>query len=168
MGKVEAVIAGAGITGIKVKAIDTDQFRLGANKEILPTRADLKGKDANFWQDFITRLTSNSLRQNQNEDLPTDQEKMDPAEAVRFINRQREQWPSAVLSYEKMLHEYLSETAKGRQIGSEKVEALAGVNSLIGDLHPELKKQLIDVVERQFTFHPDTALSEEDFKCFPR
>ena len=168
LGKVEVAIAAAGVTCIKVKAIDTDQFRLGAKKEILQTRADLKGKDANFWQDFITHLTSNSLRQIQNIDIPTDQEKLDPAEAVRFINRQREKWPSAVLSYEKMLHEYLSEVTKGRQIGSEKSDALASVNSLIGDLHPELKKQLIDVVERQFTFHPDTVFSEEDLKCFPR
>ena len=45
---------------------------------------------------------------------------------------------------------------------------MTGVNALVGDLHPELKKQLVDVVERQFVFHPDTAFLVEDLQCFPR
>ena len=66
-----------------------------------------------------------------------------------------------------MLNEYFSEIPKGKSISTEKYETLTGVNSLVSDLNPELKKQLIDVVERQFTLHSDTALIEENLKCFP-
>ncbi len=167
LGKIESVFAGAGITGIKVKVIDADHFRLGEKKEVVQVKVEQKPKDEHFWQEFFARQKSEASMRSQSEGLPTDQEKMDPVEAIRSINSQREQWPSAVFSYEKMVNHVFSETPKGRRIGAEEFETLAGVNTLVSDLHPELKKQLIDVVERQITLHPDTALIEENLKCFP-
>ena len=167
LGKIESVFTGAGITGIKVKVIDADHFRLGEKKEVIQTKVEQKVKDEHFWQEFFARLKSEALMRSQSDGIPTDQEKMDPVEAIRFLNKQREHWPSAVFSYEKMVHDYFSEIPKGRQISPEKFEALTGVNSLVSDLNPELKKQLIDVVERQITLHPDTALMAENLKCFP-
>lgn len=167
LGKIESVFTRAGITGIKVKVIDADHFRLDEKKVIIQTRVDQKGKDEHFWQELFDRLESEALKQSQNDGIPADQGKMDPGEAVRFLNKQPEHWPSAVFSYENMIHDYLSEIPKGRQISNEKYETLTGVNSLVSDLHPELKKQLIDVVEMQFAFHQDTALIAENLKCFP-
>jgi hypothetical protein len=167
LGKIESVFARAGITGIKVKVIDADHFRLGEKKEIIQSKVDQKVKDEGFWREFFARLKSDAEKQGQNDGIPMDQEKMDPAEAIRFLNKQPENWPSAVFSYEKMVHGYFSEIPQGRQIDAEKYEILTGVNSLVSDLHPELKKQLIDVVERQFTLHPETALHVENLKCFP-
>lgn len=167
LGKIESVFARAGITGIKVKVIDADHFRLGEKKEVIQTKVEQKIKDEHFWQEFFARLKSEALKRSQSDGIPTDQEKMDPVEAIRFLNKQREHWPSAVFSYEKMVHDYFSEIPKGRQISTEKFEALTSVNSLVSDLNPELKKQLIDVVERQITLHPGTALIEENLKCFP-
>jgi hypothetical protein len=167
LGKIESVFAGAGITGIKIKVIDADHFRLGEKREVIQAKVERKVKDEHFWQEFFARQKSEALTRSQREGLPTDQEKMDPVEAIRSINSQKEQWPSAVFSYEKMVHDVFSETPKGRRIGAEEFETLAGVNTLVSDLHPELKKQLIDVVERQITLHPDTALLEENLKCFP-
>jgi hypothetical protein len=167
LGKIESVFAGAGITGIKVKVIDADHFRLGEKREVIQAKVERKVKDEHFWQEFFARQKSDALMRSQNEGLPMDQEKIDPVEAIRSINSQREQWPSAVFSYEKMVHDVFSETPKGRRIGTEEFETLAGVNTLVSDLHPELKKQLIDVVERQITLHPNTALIEENLKCFP-
>ena len=167
LGKMESVFTRAGITGIKVKVIDADHFRLGEKKEILQTRVDQKIKDENFWQDFFARLKLEAAKQSQGGGIPADQENIDPAEAIRALNKQREQWPSAVFSYEKMVRDHLSEAPAGRPVDDEKVGLLTSVNSLVGGLHPELKKQLIDVVERQITLHPETWVLTESLRCFP-
>jgi hypothetical protein len=168
LGKIESVFAGAGISGIKIKVIDADSFRLEKKKEIILPKIDKKVKDELFWQELFARLESEALKRSQSDGILTDEVKIDPVEAIRFLNKQKERWPSAVFSYEKMVDSYLSGIPKGRRVSSEELEALAGVNSLVSDLNPELKKQLIDVVERQLTLHPDTALTEKNLELFPR
>jgi len=167
MGKIESVFSRSGIKGIKVKVIDADCFRLEEKKEIIQTKVDQKVKDDLFWQEFFARQKSEVLKLSQSDGIPTDQRKTDPVEAISILNQQRENWPSAVTSYEKMLNEYFSEIPKRKPISTEKYATLIGVNALVNDLNPELKKQLIDVVEQQFNLHSDTALIEEDLKCFP-
>ncbi len=167
LGKIESVIARAGITAIKVKVIDADHFRLGEKKTIIQAKVDKQEKDERFWEEFFARLKSEALKKGQSEGSPMDQQKLATVEAIRLLNRGQEHWPSAVFSYEKMVHEYFSETPKGKESSTEKFEALTNVGSLVGNLHPALKKQMIDVVERQMILHPDTALVEENLQCFP-
>lgn len=167
MGKIESVFSRSGIKGIKVKVIDADHFRLEEKKESILTKADEKAKVDLFWQEFFSREKSDNLKRSRSGGIPEDQGKTDPVDAIRLINQQRENWSSAVVSYEKMLDEYFSEIPKGKSISSEKYAALTGVNYIVGDLNPGLKKQMIDVVERQFALHPDSALAEENLKCFP-
>ncbi len=168
MGKIESVFERAGITGIKVKVIDADHFRLGEKKEFTLTRVDQNVKDEHFWEGFFAHLKAEALKRRQDGGIPPDPGNMDSAEAIRFLNKQREHWPSAVFSYEKMIHGYFSEIPKGRQVGAEKLDQLTGVNSLVADLHPDLRKQMIDVVERQLAVHPNTAFVAENLKCFPQ
>ena len=167
MGKIESVFERAGITGIKVKVVDEDHFRLEGKKEFTQTRVDPNVKDVHFWEGFFAHLKAEALKRRQDGGFPPDPGSMDPAEAIRFLNKQREQWPSAVLSYEKMVHDYFSEISKGRQVGAEKLDRLTSVNSLVAHFHTDLRKQMIDVVERQFAVHPNTALVAENLKCFP-
>jgi hypothetical protein len=168
MGKIESVFERAGITGIKVKVIDADHFRLEEKKELTRTRVDPNVKDEHFWEGFFAHLKAETLKRRQDGGLPPDQGNMDAAEAIRFLNKQREQWPSAVLSYEKMVHGYFSDISKGMPAGIEKLQTLTSVNSLSADLHPDLRKQMIDVVERQLAVHPNTALVADNLKCFPQ
>ncbi len=167
-GKIGSVFAGAGITGIKVKVIDADHFSLEKKKEIIQPRVVEKSKDVNFWQEFFDRLQEEAQKLSQNDGIPKDQVKIDPAEAVRFLNKQRENWPSAVFSYEKMIRDYFSQITKGRQSGAEKNDTLTSVNSLVGNIHPELKIKLINVVERQLILYPETARDSRIMKNFPR
>lgn len=168
MGKIESVFERAGITGIKVTVIDADHFRLEEKREFTRTRVDQNVKDEHFWEGFFAHLKAEALKRRQDGGLPPDKGNMDAAEAIRFLNKQREQWPSAVLSYEKMVHGYFSDIPKGMPVGIEKFQALTNVNSLSADLHPDLRKQMIDVVERQLAVHPNTALVAENLKCFPQ
>ena len=167
LGKIESVIARAGMTGIKVKVIDADHFRLEEKKKIIQAKVDKKDKDEHFWQGLFERLKSEAVKRSQSEGSPTDQQKLATVEAIRFLNKEPEHWPSAVFSYEKMIHDYFSEMPEGKRTDTEQFEALTSVSSLVSNLHPELKKQLIDVVERQMILHPDTALVEENLQCFP-
>ncbi len=167
MGKIESVFSRSGIKGIKVRVVDADSFRLEEKKEIVQTKVDQKVKDDIFWQEFFAGKKSEELNRSQSDGIPIDQRKTRPVEAIGLLNQQQECWPSAVNSYEKMLNEYFSEIPKKKPVNTEKYATLTGVNSLVGDLNPGLKNQLIDVVERQLNIHSDTALVEENLKCFP-
>jgi hypothetical protein len=168
LGKIETVFADAGVRGIMVKAIEADQFKQGGKNGILPPRADWKAKNEDFWQELFTRLKSEVSKRNQDDGIPTDQEKVDTLEVIRFLNKQRAHWSSAVFSYEKMIENYYYEIREGRQISPEKLGALTSVSSLVSDLNPELKKQLLDVVERQLSRTPEAELKPEHLKCFSR
>ncbi len=166
MGKIESVFTRAGISGIKVKVIDADQFSSERKKEGIPPRPDQKAKDINFWQEFFGQTISAAEKQG-SESTPTNQLKTSPADAIRLLNQHRDNWPSAVLSYEKMVRDFFSETTKERQLSGARHEKLALVNSLLADIHPELKEQLISVVERQLTLHPPAAIDNDFMKFFP-
>lgn len=168
LGKIASVFARAGVTGIKVKVIDADHFRLWEKQNILPDDADKKVFNENFWEDFFARLKAGAERKGGGEGIPREKDEIDPVEAVRVVNRQPEQWSSAIISYENMVSEYFSDASKGGLIGPDRLETLTMVNSLVADLHPQLKKQLIEVAERQFSLHEGTTLTEESLKGFPR
>jgi hypothetical protein len=167
MGKIESVFVNAGIVGIKAKVVDADLFRLDEKKEAIPTKPNPNVINDRFWDEFFASLKAEASKRSQSGGIPSDQAIIDRADAIRFLNKQREQWPSAVFSYEKMIHGYFSEISKGRPVGAETLDGLTLVNSLVTDLHPDLKNQMIDVVERQFGVHPETALVAENLKCFP-
>ena len=90
MGKIESVFSRSGITGIKVKVIDADYFRLEEKKESIPTKADEKVKVDLFWQEFFARQKSEELKRSQSGGIPTDQGKPDPVETISLLNQQRE------------------------------------------------------------------------------
>lgn len=166
MGKIETVFERAGIRGIKATVIDADHFRMGQKKDTHQARVDTNVTDEQFWERFFTRLKAEASIQGQSVGIPADQRKLDPADAIRFINQQRRHWPSAVLSYEKMVHGYFSGIQTGMPVGAEALEALTDVNALVTGLHPDLKKQLIDVAERQLSVLPNASLTEENLTCF--
>ncbi|MFO7665550.1 MAG: HEAT repeat domain-containing protein [Desulfobacterales bacterium] len=166
MGKIESVFSRSGIKGIKVKVIDADYFRMEENKGIMMTKVNLKANDNLFWQEFFSLKNSEELKRSQSDGIPTEQSKMNPVEAIGLLNQQQEYWPSAVNSYEKMLNEYFTEIPKRKSISTDNYETLTRINTLVNDLNPGLKKQLIDVVEQQFILHSNTAIIEENLKCF--
>jgi hypothetical protein len=168
LGKIESVFAGAGIKSIELKVIDADHFRLDEKKELVKPKEEIKLKDANFWIKLFERLELEAIKRNESEGILTDEVKIDPVEAIRFLNKEKEHWASAVFSYENMVSEFLSEIPKGGETGAEANKLLANANSIVADLHPELKKQLVEVVERQLTLHQDTGISEENLKSFPK
>ena len=162
MGKLEDLLARSSINGIQVKTIDADYFQLTDEKK---TRK--KMRDENFWLEFISRMAFHASR---TELKNSDAEKSadsDLPETIRTLNDKRQYWQKAVVSYENMIQDYLYEIRTGRQVSAEKYEALAKIADLIKNFHPDLKEQLLEVAERQFSLQPETALVPENLKCFP-
>jgi hypothetical protein len=153
-GKIEGILTKAGVISVKVNEADADQYNLAGERKIVQGEAKKKIKDEEFWQDYISRLK--------------DADNLDAKDATRYLNEQRQHWQAAVLSYEGMVQNHFYETRKGRKISAEHYETLTIVSGLIRDLHPDLKKQLLEVVERQISLQPETALIMENLKCFPR
>jgi len=166
-GEIESVFAQAGINGISIQVIDAAHFNLDEKKGTLPTRTGLKSQEKHFWPEFLTRLKPGHTEMKQGDGLPGGPWRMDPLEAVRILNSQQEQWPSAVSSYEQMVHDRFTATPEDKKTDSENSKTLTEVNALFGELNPELKKQLIEVVERQLLLHPETDTLAEDMRCFP-
>ena len=162
MGKLEDILARSSVNGIQVKTIDAGYFQLTDEKKIRK-----KMKDENFWLGFISRIAFHASR---TELKNSDAEKSadsDLPEAVRTLNDKKQYWQKAVVSYENMIQDYLYEIRTGRQVSAEKYEALAKIADLIKNFHPDLKEQLLEVAERQFSLQPETALVPENLKCFP-
>lgn len=167
LGEIESVFSQAGINGIKIQVIDAAHFNLDEKKGTLPTRTGIKPKEKHFWPEFLTRVKPDHAEMTQNDSLPGTSWRMDPLEAVRILNGRQEHWPSAVASYEKMVHDHFTATPEDKKKGTENSKTLTDVNALFGELNPELKKQLIEVVERQMLLHPETDPLAEDMRCFP-
>lgn len=168
LGKIASVFSGAGIKNIKLNIIDADHFHLDEKKELIQPKEDQKARDANFWIKLFDHLETEAIKRMESEGILTDEAKIDPLEAIRFLNKQSEHWSSAIFSYEKMVSDFLSEIPKEGDTAAAADKVLTNVNSIVGDLHPELKKQLVEVVERQLTLHQDTDISEENLKSFPK
>lgn len=153
-GKIEGILAKAGVISIKVKEADADIYNLTGERKIVQGEAKKKIKGEEFWQDFISRLKES--------------DNLDSEEATRVLNEQRQYWQVAALSYEGAIQDYFQEIHEGREISAEHYETLTKVSGFIKDLHPDLKKQFLEVVERQISLQPENTLIMENLKCFPR
>ncbi len=163
MGKLEDILARSSVDGIKVKTIDADYFQLTDEKK---TRK--KTKDDNFWLELISRMAFDASG---TELKSSDTEKLTGSDlpgSIRTLNDKRQYWQKAVLTYDNMIHDYLSEIRAGKQVSSEKYEALAKIADLINNFHPDLRKQLLEVAERQLSSPPETEFALENLKCFPK
>src|ERR1035437_8184751 len=101
-GKIEGILAKAGVISIKVKEADADIYNLTGERKIVQGEAKKKIKGEEFWQDFISRLKES--------------DNLDSEEATRVLNEQRQYWQVAALSYEGAIQDYFQEIHEGREI----------------------------------------------------
>jgi hypothetical protein len=153
-GKIEGILTKAGITSIRVKEADADIYNLAGGRKIFQDEAQKKIKSEEFWRDFISRLK--------------EPDNVDSKEAILVLNEQGHHWQVAAQSYEGAIQDYFQRINEGREISAEHQETLTKVSSIIKYLHPDLKKQFLEVVERQISLQPENALIMENLKCFPR
>jgi len=153
-GKVDGILAKAGIRGIKVKEANADIYSRPRESRVVQDKAVKKTTGKEFWKDFLSRLPESGCLQ--------------PTEALNILNEQRELWQVAAISYEAVIHEHFKAIRERRGESAEQYKILTQVSLFIKDLHPDLKQQFLDVVERQIALQPDKALIMENLTCFPK
>jgi hypothetical protein len=163
-GTVARAVAQAGITGIRVKSLDADDFQVTEEREIFFSREGKEDKKGDFWLDFLARSKELSLTTAD----PALSLFTDPSFRARALNERRDLWRKAADSYENLVREYFLDLRHGNPVSAARLDALANISDMLKSLNPELRSQLLDSLERQVCLQPESVLAVENLKCFPR
>lgn len=165
MGKIDSVILGAGIKAIEVAVVDADNFRIWKHRETGENR-ELPKNDARIRRKLPT-LSKQALEGTAVGAEPADGQRMRRSDAVRFRNSGHGDLPSDIVGYEKLFHQYQSQGERRQKTDAKVDETLAGINSRIPDLQPQLKLQPRETIQSQLSIDPDEPLSAEDLTRYP-
>ena len=147
-GGILKVMDDAVIPHIRVLAIDYASFHVTEEQEIFKTSAKTGGgeqADSHVWQDFVTHLSAGTLDSSGQGVALKDAEQIDPAEIARLLNERKMDAGAAIESYDQIISTYVRGSAEKKQLTREQTTTLAKMNSLVKDLHPELRKQFLSV-----------------------
>ena len=111
----------------------------------LPEGKGDEQSDSHVWQDFVTHLSAGTLAGSGQGVSAKDAEQINPAELARLLNERKLDAKSAVESYDRIISTYVRGTAEKKELTQEQSKTLANMNSLLKDLHPELRKQFLSV-----------------------
>ncbi len=158
-GGVRTLMAEAGIPHIIVKTIDYGAFTVTEEEEVRASGS--KEEAAGLWQDFVSGLSGETLARPGEEGVsPAELEQIDPLELARLLNERKLDPSLAVESYDKIISTYVRAAAEKKQLTREQSETLRGLNSLMQDLNPDLRKQFLGVAFRR-TSDASSAATEE-------
>ena len=163
-GGITKVIADAEIPHIRIQSIDYDSFHFTEEQEIFKASARVRGEeqsDSNVWQDFVTHLSAGTLVGSGQGVSAKDAELIDPAELARLLNERKLDAKSAVESYDQIISTYVRGTAEKKELTQEQSKTLANMNSLLRDLHPELRKQFLSVAFKHIAGRPGSHVEAD-------
>jgi hypothetical protein len=170
-GGIEKVMTDANIAHITIKAIDYRSFHITEEQEIFKstgekTGAGVAGDKAKagqgLWQDFVAHLTAGTLAgQNSGVSLK-EAEQIDPAELARLLNERKLDSKAALQSYDRIISEHVRERAEKKQLTREQSATISNLNTLLKDLHPELRKQFLSVAFQRISSHAKVSGGSED------
>lgn len=163
-GPVSRAVAQEGITGIRVRSLDADDYQITDEREIFSTPESKDGKKGDFWLDFLARSKELSMTIAN----PSLSPFLDPSFQARALNDRPDLWQGAVDSYENLVREYFLDIRHGNIGSANRFEALANISDMLKSLTPQLRSQLLDALERQVCLQPEAVLELENLKCFPR
>ncbi|MBN1664523.1 MAG: hypothetical protein JW943_13060 [Deltaproteobacteria bacterium] len=168
MGTTETVLAKAGVSAIEVKTLVVADFHLTEEKNI--TSADGAGheKDEDIWWRFVKRSSPTSVPGAPKAVPGASGSREGFHDVLRILNAERKNWGAAVAHYEKIMKDFFFEVRSGTSVSAERYEELSRINSLIQNLHPDLKNQLLDAAGRQIAQQPEDQLSLDSLVVFPQ
>jgi hypothetical protein len=147
-GGITRTMAEAGITHIRIQSVDYNSLHVTEEQEIFKVSAKAGGdeqSDGNMWQDFVTHLSAGTLAGPGQGVSVKDAERISPSELARLLNERKLDAKSAVESYDQVISTYVRGAAEKKQLTEEQSKTLANMNSLLKELHPELRKQFLSV-----------------------
>ena len=160
-GGIATVMSDASISHIRVVEIDYRSFHLTEEREILKPAKEYEKSGAGMWQDFVSLLSSGSLAAPGQGVSLKDAAQIDPAELARLLNERKLDSNAALQSYDHIISEHMRSTAEKKQLTKEQSSTLAKLNTLVKDLHPELRKQFLSVAFQQVAPHASQPGAED-------
>ncbi len=170
-GGIEKVMADAAINHIAIKAIDYRSFHVTEESEIFKSTGDKAGAGAagdktktgrGLWQDFVAHLTAGTLAGQGSGVSLKEAEQIDPAELARLLNERRLDSGAALQSYDRIISDHVRERAEKKQLTQEQSATISNLNTLLKDLHPELRKQFLSVAFQRISSHAKVSGGAED------
>lgn len=147
-GGITKVMADADIPHIRIRSIDYASFHITEETEIFRAIDKSKVDDqsgSQVWQDFVTHLSAGTLAGPGQGVSVKDTEQINPAELARLLNERKLDASAAIESYDHIISSYVRGTAEKKQPTQEQTKTLTNMNSLLKELHPELRKQFLSV-----------------------
>jgi len=161
-GGIEAVMSASGIQHIRIMAIDFDSFHVTEEVEIFkPTAKAAEKSGEGVWQDFVSLLSAGALAGPGQGVSLKDAEDIDPSELARLLNERKLDPAAAIQSYDRIISSYVRGAAEKKELSREQSKTLAGLNSLLKDLSPELRKQFLSVAFQRASSSASPAGAEE-------
>lgn len=161
-GGISSVIEDADLPHIRITPIDYAGFHVTDEQEIAGEHVRTPDRDVGLWEDFISHLSSGTIALSGKDAGISlkDAEQVDPAELARLLN-ERKLDPHAVLqSYDKVISSHVRVRAERKGLSRAQSETLRSLNTLMKDLHPDLRKQFLTVTFER-TAEASPAVTEE-------
>lgn len=166
MGGIAKVVADSAIPHIRVMAIDYASFHLTEEKEIFKSQhkpgekaGDKPG--AGVWQDFVSLLSAGTLVTAGDGVSMKDSSQIDPAELAKLLNERKLDSGAAVQSYDRIISSYVRTSAEKKQLTQEQSQTIANLNSLLKDLHPDIRKQFLSTAFKNVSENAASPGAEE-------
>ncbi len=167
------VMTDAGIPHIRIQVIDYGRFHVTEEQEIVQTRADRtesgtdkKKPGSGLWQDFVAHLTAGTLA-GPGEGIAAKDGEIDPAELAQLLNERKLDAGAALQSYDRIISEHVRVRAEKKELTGEQSATMSNLNTLLKDLHPELRKQFLSVAFQRISTHTQGVADEELLGGFP-
>ncbi|MDH4161594.1 MAG: HEAT repeat domain-containing protein [Nitrospirota bacterium] len=163
-GGIAAAVEESDTPHILITPIDYAGFHVTDEQEVRRDgSAGPKGEEGvGLWGDFVSHLSAGNIAVAGKDVWVAlkDAEQADPAELARLLN-ERKLDPQAVLqSYDRVISSHVRVRAEQKQLNRGQTDTLRSLNSLLKDLHPDLRKQFLAVTFER-TVDASPAVTEE-------
>jgi hypothetical protein len=161
-GGIDKVMVESSIQHIRVMAVDYASFHVTEEQEIVKPqgKADEK-QDLALWQDFVSHLSAGTLAAPGQGVSLKDAEKIDPLELARLLNERQLDSSAALQSYDHIISTHIRGAVEKKRLTSEQSKTLASLNTLMRELHPDLRKQFLSVAFARVSAGGSFAGAEE-------
>jgi hypothetical protein len=166
MGGIAKVVEHAGIPQIRVTAIDYASFHLTEEQEIFRAQPKPGEKQddttgAGMWQDFVSLLSKGTLASRGDGVSLKDSLQIDPVELARLLNERKLDSGVAVQTYDRIISSYVRTAEERKQPTKEQSDTIANLNTLLKDLHPDIRKQFLSAAFRNVSENAARPGAEE-------
>jgi hypothetical protein len=149
--------------GITVQTIDYGTFHLTPeNKITRPPKQQKKSIPDGIWHDFASHLLTGTLANQKDPNVRAINTDISPQELAEILNAQVKETEVMQPSYEAVISHHLQMVSEQNQPTCEQTQALEKLNTLIADLHPDLRHQFLSTAFKQVN-GPEPPAWAEDF-----